>query len=209
MNNRDYKNSAPGGHYHIYNRGNARQNVFLDEDDYRFFLLRLRQNLRARGNEERHFRPLPPNSFTLISYCLMPNHFHLQIRQNSDLPTGVLIGKICTSYSMYFNKKYDRVGHIFQDRFKQASIEDDRYFLWLASYIHLNPVKAHLAKNATDYPWSSAGEYTQIKDDALCEKELILSRFPGNATKAYEDYLNYDFEADDKEMSGDLRIEDM
>ncbi|MEK9209095.1 MAG: transposase, partial [Patescibacteria group bacterium] len=111
---RDYKSSAPGEYYHAYNRGNAKEPVFLDDDDYRFFLLRLDQNLSSDIAVNRHFRPLPPNSFSLISYCLMPNHFHLLLRQDRDIPTSKLIGKICTSYSMYFNKKYGRVGHVFQ-----------------------------------------------------------------------------------------------
>src|SRR3989344_4039803 len=96
MNNRDYKISASGQYYHIYNRGNAKQNIFLDDSDYKFFLLRLKQNIFPSEIENKKFRinPLPPNSFSILAYCLMPNHFHFLIRQNRDIPTGKLMLKL-------------------------------------------------------------------------------------------------------------------
>ena len=114
---RDYKTFAPGEFFHIYNRGNNKQDIFIEDSDYEFFMLRLKQNLYPDKFDELKIQPLPSNSFSLISYCLMPNHFHLLIRQNSEIPTSKLMLKICSSYSKVFNKKYERVGHIFQDQF--------------------------------------------------------------------------------------------
>src|SRR3989338_10709114 len=120
---RDYKNFGPGSFFHIYNRGNNKQEIFLDDGDYSFFTLRLKQNLYPERFDELKVQPLPSNSFSLISYCLMPNHFHLILRQNSNIPTSKLILKVCSSYAKVFNKKHDRVGHVFQDQFKQIQIE--------------------------------------------------------------------------------------
>lgn len=111
MGNRDYKNFGAGEYYHIYNRGNGKQDIFLSQDDFNFFILKLNQNLFPIIYKQRYFRspPLPENCFSLICYCLMPNHFHLLIRQNKEITTSKLILRVCTSYSKYFNKKYDKV----------------------------------------------------------------------------------------------------
>jgi REP element-mobilizing transposase RayT len=179
MNHRDYKDSVPGGYFHIYNRGNAKENVFLDGGDYQFFLLRLAQNIYPDRNRlPRRARPLPAESFSLISYCLMPNHFHLLLKQNKEISTGILMKRICTSYSKYFNLKYKRVGHVFQDQFKQRYIEDNRYLKNLSAYIHQNPYKDGLVINPAKYPWSSFGEYLEERSDGWCEKDIILAQFP-------------------------------
>jgi REP element-mobilizing transposase RayT len=196
MRYRDYKESAPGMYYHAFNRGNAKQNIFVDDSDYLFFLLRLRQNLKPDGSEGRHFRPLPAGAFSLVAYCLMPNHFHFVIRQNIDLSTSALIGKLCTSYSMYFNKKYERVGHVFQDQFKQIPVKDDRYLLWLSAYVHLNPVKDGFADRVDRYRWSSIHEYLDRGADTLCDPGIVLTRFAGDPGQAYLDYLSDGFESE-------------
>lgn len=177
---RDYKNSAPGQYYHIYNRGNAREKIFRDPDDYRLFLLRLRQNIKPDGTESRFFRPLPLGAFSLVAYCLMPNHFHLLIRQNKDISTSILMGKVCTSYSKCFNKKYDRVGHIFQDQFKQKIIEDNEYLMWLSAYIHLNPVEAGIVQDAFQYLWSSAGAFCASENNEFIEADIIKEQICGS-----------------------------
>src|SRR3989344_4815697 len=81
-------------------------------------------------------RPIPKGSFTILAYCLMPNHFHILIRQNLKIPIGQLMIKVCTSYAKYFNHKYNRVGNIFQDTFKAKVIETDEYLSYLSAYIH-------------------------------------------------------------------------
>lgn len=152
-------------------------NIFLDDDDFSFFIFRLRQNLFPDKEHSGRIMPLPPQSFSLISYCLMPNHFHLLLRQNRDIPTSKLLTKVCTSYSKYFNKKHRKVGHVFQDRFKQILVDDNSYLTWLSAYIHQNPKAGGLIANLADYKWSSLGEYLNVSSDKICDKDIILSQF--------------------------------
>lgn len=184
MKNRDYKEFAKDGIYHIYNRGVGKMNIFLDHQDNEVFLSRLEENIfpekfdRASFSwNERRRKSLQPKSFNLISYCLMPNHFHLLIQQTFDTPISKLISKICTSYSMYFNKKYKRVGTLFQDQFKSVLIEDNEQLLWTAYYIHKNPIEANLVKDIKKYPWNSYLEYSNEEGNSLCKKDILLEQF--------------------------------
>ena len=193
MRNRDYKISAPGEYFHIYNRGNAKERIFIEDQDFTFFLMRLKQNLfpnQEKGRSRLQF--LPPDSFSVVCYCLMPNHFHFLIRQNTDLPIGKLLLKLCTSYSMYFNKKYDRVGHIFQDQFKQVLVGDNEYLTWLSAYIHQNPKVAGLTNNIEKYAWSSYLNFIGERNDPLCRKEVILSQF--NCVRDYKSFVSDSFD---------------
>jgi REP element-mobilizing transposase RayT len=186
MKNRDYKHFAKDCHYHVYNRGNAKMDIFLDNEDYETFLALLRENILGKELVERaalykgsiYLRKLlPPGSFNLLSYCLMPNHVHLQIHQVGEIPVSKLIGKVCTSYSMRFNKKYDRVGHVFQDRFKAVLIEDDGQMRWLSAYIHSNPKVANLVDDLGEWKYSSYPDYLNDTGDKLCNTDFILSQF--------------------------------
>ena len=193
MLHRDYKERGQGEYYHIYNRGNAKQDVFLDEQDFSFFLLRLRESLFPENNRGDRRIPLPKNAFSLVSYCLMSNHFHLLIRPNIDIPTSKLLLKVCTSYSIYFNKKYNRVGHIFQDQFKQIRIHNDNYLLWLSAYIHHNPTVAGLVTDPKHYQWSSHAEYLDTdKKEILCDTTILLGNFQNK--KDYEKFVSDSFQ---------------
>jgi REP element-mobilizing transposase RayT len=115
----------------------------LETQDYAFYIKRLRRYLKNY-------------KITLICYTLiMPNHPHLVVRQNSEISVSNLIALLHTSYSMYFNKKYDRVGHLFQCRFKQKIIDDMEGLVWLSCYIHLNSEHDGVVEKAQDYPFSS------------------------------------------------------
>jgi len=162
--------------------------IFLDAADHLFFLKRLKENLFpstwAPSVGERYQRKLlPEGAFTLVAYCLMPNHFHLLIRQNTDLPISALMVKLCGGYSKYFNKKYARVGSVFQDQFKVAHVHDNTYLLWLSAYIHQNPKVAGLVSALSDYVYSSYAEYLGDKKEILCDKEIVEEQF--------ETILNY------------------
>ena len=189
MNNRDYKQSASDSYYHIYNRGNAKQDIFVEPEDYRFFLLRLVQNIFPEKFEDHRTPPLPQNSFSLISYCLMPNHFHFLLRQNKDTSPSKLLSRISTSYSKYFNKKYDRVGHLFQDQFKQILIENNEYLLWLSAYINQNPKTANMVKSAEDYPWSSYLSFLKPDKNNICDFTIIREQF-----KNTDEYIKFNNE---------------
>src|SRR3989344_9488198 len=128
MGNRDYKNFTKGSIYHIYNRGNNREIIFRDEQDYRAFLFRLGLVLGIKkehlNNSELTKSPksririesLEPGSFKLHAFCLMPNHFHLLVEQCSEETISKLFLKFLTSFSRYVNLKHKRVGYVFQDR---------------------------------------------------------------------------------------------
>jgi len=151
----------PGAYYHIYNRGIHKQDIFLEEKDYVFYLQRLRQ---VKDKQKA----------SVICYCLMPNHIHLLLRQDSKIPIYKVMSCLHTGYSMYFNKKYNKVGHLFQDRFKQKEVKNDEYLLQLASYIHLNPLIDGLAEKLGDYQWSSYPDYIDLRPGTLCDKESVL-----------------------------------
>lgn len=187
MRNRDYKQFAQGQYYHIYNRGNGKKNIFKDANDYHFFMLRLRQNLFPDEKVKTRLSLLPPDSFSLISYCLMPNHFHFLIRQNANIPMTKLMSRLSTSYSIYFNRKYEKVGHVFQDQYKQVIIDDSEYLVWLSAYIHQNPKVANLVERSEDYEWSSYPEYIGKVGEGICDKMIILEQFannPANSTRS-------------------------
>jgi putative transposase len=186
---RDYKDFAAGEYYHIFNRGNGKMNIFRDPDDYIFFLFRLKEYLfpewkrrrapSAVSKVERNERSsFPEESFSLVSYCLMPNHFHLLIGQNTDVSISALMLRLSGSYVKFFNKKYERVGSLFQDQFKSVHVESNPQLLHLSAYIHLNPFTAGLIKTPdAPYPYSSYPEYVGVREGTLCRKEIILDQF--------------------------------
>ena len=125
-----------------------------------------------------------------MCYCLMPNHFHFLIRQNSDIGIDRLITKVCTSYAMYFNKKYEKVGNLFQDAFKAKLVDNDSYLTYLSAYIHNNPVNVEL------YPYSSFPDYCGVRSGQICEQQLLLGMFD-NDRQAYKKFVlgyNPDYE---------------
>lgn len=189
MNNRDYKEFAPGVIVHIFNRGNNKEKIFFDEQDYKAFLFRLGL---ALGFEEKELQKeklisLPysrvriidtnKKDFGLHAFCLMPNHFHLLIEQTRDTPISRLISKTCTSYAKYVNKKYGRIGHVFQDAFKCVQIIDDSQLMWVSAYIHMNPVKDDLVKNPLLYKWSSYKDYVENRNLLIMRTDLLKSTF--------------------------------
>lgn len=186
--------------YHIYNRGNDKQNIFLDELDYKFYINRL-------------IRCLKQHHISLICYVLMPNHIHLVVKQESEVPVYKLISSLHTSYSMYFNKKYKHIGHLFQDRFKQVIVETDEQMLYLTKYVHLNPVYAGLVKHPNEYVWSSYHEFVGILPLPICQRELVI-RLIGtidstgsNFQKKYIDFCETEFPEDKLEILKEIAIE--
>lgn len=149
--------TSNSGLYHIVARGNGKQILFEDDEDYERFLDTLK-----RYRDEEHFE--------IIAYCLMDNHFHLLLHADKGLDR--IMKKISGSYAFYFNEKYARSGHLFQDRYSSEPIDDDRYLLAVVRYIHNNPLKAGIASRE-EYPWSSWHEYTGHTD--LVSTALILS----------------------------------
>ncbi len=151
--------------YHVYNRGVARQPIFLDEQDYQAFMRRLKlmfsppeQAEKLQHMQNRIRINSSYNQVWLQAFCLMPNHFHMMLKQgaNENAITSMM-RTLATSYSMYFNAKYDRVGSVFQGRFKAAHVDNYTYLLHLSRYIHCNPIA--LKADIYTYPFSSLQYY--------------------------------------------------
>lgn len=181
---RDYKTLQAGQYYHVYNRGVNKQPIFFDDEDYLQFLKRLKIILGlAPVPIKTHIKPLPKESYSILAYCLMSNHFHILIRQNTEVGIDKLILKLCTSYSIYINKKYNRVGGLFQDRFKAKLIDNDLYAQQVSAYINNNP------ENPRTYPYSSYQEMLVTKNNTVCDQRLVLSWF-NDSPQIYERFLD-------------------
>ena len=145
-------------------------------------------------------RPFPAGAFTIICYCLMPNHFHFLIRQNTDIGIDLLIQKVCTSYAAYFHNKYNRVGHVFQGAFKSKLVENDSYFKYLSAYIHNNPT------DPLSYDYSSFKDYLGLRKGQICDKSFLLGLFNNNSG----DYKKFvlEFSQQDQESIKDILFEE-
>jgi len=160
----------PGALYHVIARGNNRDAIFYSKDNYVYYLG------KVRSAKEKY-------SFCLFSFCLMPNHIHLLI-QTQGAPLSRIMISIQTAYARYFNKRYKRVGHVFQNRYKAILCDADSYLLELIRYIHLNPVRAGIVDLPQNYPWSSHRDYTEDLNRGLVDKDLILPMFSKRKAKA-------------------------
>ena len=165
--------------YHVMIRGNERKNIFFDDDDRNQFLDTLR-----RKNRER--------LFSVYAFCLMSNHVHLLLNARNE-EIGRIMQRINTSYAHYFNKKYVRVGHLFQDRFKSEAIESDQYLLAVARYIHQNPVKAKIVQAPGRYKWSSYNTYVKGTENAnnIVETEMLLRIFSEDMKDAKKHFIEF------------------
>lgn len=151
-----------GGVYHVYNRGNRKQIIFNDNKDYKKYLERLREYKKK-------------HNASVLAYCLMPNHLHLLIRQNGPQPLSLLMQRLHTSYSMHYNKRYETVGHVFQDRSYFKIVDKDEYLMHLSRYIHLNP--QGIVSKLPSYKWSSYPEYIGEIEDPIADTKFVLSMF--------------------------------
>lgn len=142
---RQARRKSESGIYHIMLRGINQQQIFEDEEDGFRFLETLSKYKEQCGYE-------------IYAYCLMGNHVHILLKEGKENLTLVL-KRIAGSYVYWYNWKYRRCGHLFQDRFKSESVEDDAYFLTVIRYIHQNPIKAGICKNIDGYKFSSYNEY--------------------------------------------------
>lgn len=170
-----YKQYAKGVIYHVYNRGNGKQNIFNEENDYRYYLNKLKENLKK-------------HNVSLVCYVLMPNHIHLVVKQETEKPIYKLISSLHTSYSIYFNKKYNHSGHLFQDRFKQVVIDSDEQLYYLSKYIHLNPITAGLAHEPWKYFWSSYQELMGSNPLSICNKGILINSMIAITNKEKEEF---------------------
>ncbi len=183
--------------YHVYNRGNNKQLIFADAADYAVFLNLLKRSLQKKQTADRLGRPYRNwyGDVELMAFCLMPNHFHLLMYQQSEEGVSKLMSSVITSYAGYFNKKHGRVGRLFQDTFKATHIDDDAYWQHISRYIHLNP------KDWKGWRWSSLAYFTGAKHADWVLPGRVLAAFDGDdyesfvadyeGAKSMEDELKY------------------
>lgn len=159
----------PEALYHVVVRGNNREPIFFSGGDYRKYL-QVVQEGKARF------------ACRLFAYALMTNHIHLMI-QTGSRPIAKLMQFINTTYTMYVNGRYGRVGHLFQGRYHSTLVEKESYAVELTRYIHLNPVRAGMARLPEEYPWSSYPAYVKGEQGALVEAtEMLIMASPGQMT---------------------------
>lgn len=142
-------NLVIGEYYHIYNRGNSKQKIFHDNEDYFHFMALLyacnsvnnfRAGILAKGESPYDFER-GKQIISIGSFCILPNRFHILITQKEERGISKFMQKVSTAYSMYYNKKYNRTGGLFEGKFKSKHADGDIYLKYLFSYIHLNPIK--------------------------------------------------------------------
>ncbi len=191
---------APGEYYHIYNRGTDKRKIFLTQKEQLRFLALLYICNNTASIHISNYKSLKLMDFfdleikeplvTIGAYCLMPNHFHLLIKETRENGITEFMQKLSTAYSMYFNIKHHRKGTLFEGPFKAEHANEDRYLKYLISYIHLNPVKlidskwkerglrdySKTKKYLDNYEFSSYFDYTGIKRPQ--NKILNMKEFP-------------------------------
>lgn len=160
--------------YHITIRGIDKQNIFFEDKDRGKFIEII------KDTKEKY-------KYELYAYCLMDNHVHLVIYDKEEKLSKIM-QSLQISYVIYFNKKYERIGHLFQDRFFSKKVENREYLKMLCRYIHQNPLKAGIAKTE-DYKWSSYQRY--IKSNKLVDTKLLLSIFSENIKEAKEEFIKF------------------
>ncbi len=177
------KVDVPQSYYHVYARGHGRKKIFRDDEDFDMFTALFERHLsnepvsNSFGRQYPHLR----GNVTLVCYCLMSNHFHLLLHQESVGAMSRLMRGIMTSYSMYFNKKYNSSGALFESRYKASRISNDMYLMHISRYIHLNP------KDWMAYPHSSIHSYYLGAPEWL-DSQPVIDLF-GSPAK-YADFLN-------------------
>lgn len=181
--------------YHLFNRGVEKRITFQDSRDYTHFLKILNyyqfsgpKPSYSRATED-HLKDVENHEkiVEIICYCLMPNHFHLLIKQLKDGGVSEFMRKIGDGYTRYFNTRYNRVGPLFQGIYKAVAIETDEQFVHVSRYIHLNPLVSGLTKDLKIYQWSSYPDYIGIRNGKLVNKQEILGFFKG--PQEYEKFV--------------------
>jgi len=206
--------------YHVYNRGVEKRKIFLTHTDYeRFIALLYLANqtepvdLKYQGRSMNEIESRTGKALVeIVAYCLMPNHFHLLLREKVEGGLARFMQKVTTGYTMYFNKRNERSGSLFQGTYKASHVHDDRYFRYLISYIHLNPIKlieskwketgitnkVHAEQYLEAYTYSSYLDYLgEIRPHGrLLEKSTVEDIFllAGDFKECVTEWLTYDAE---------------
>lgn len=169
-----------GEYYHIYNRGNNYETIFRERENYLYFLRLVKKYLL-------------PGRVEIIAYCLMPDHYHFLLSPQTDTLSAIL-QPLLLAYTHAFNRRYRRIGALFQGRFKARHIAKNEYLLHLSRYIHLNPVQAGLCTRAEDWEFSSYRDYLGFRQDSIIHPEIVLGQFA--LPEDYSDFVEESVAAD-------------
>ena len=202
----------PNSFYHIYNRGFNDQTIFKNKQDYGVFLNYLKsallppiketqtRTIQVNNQPYQTFNPETKNfskSIELHAYCLMPNHYHLLIKQIPEKSIDQFMKSLSIRYTMYFNKNHKRKGSLFESRYKAVLITDPEQILYVSKYIHLNPLPKKELKNLTQYlasQHSSYSDYLKITNTSWLHTQEILKYFKNSpSTKFYNRSKYQDF----------------
>lgn len=153
-----------GSYYHIYNRGVNRERIFFSPDNY-IYLLKLLKRYSQKYQ------------IAIIAYCLMPNHYHLLVRQDGETAVSHLINVLFNAYVQAVNREHGRSGTIFGERFRDVLVEDEHYLKHLCRYIHANPTKAGIVASLKDWPYSNYLEWIGRREGSLIDNNIVENYF--------------------------------
>lgn len=175
------------GWYHIYNRGVEKRTIFEDEKDYAIFLFFIKKYLTLKWSEPLQSPHPLASEIELTTFCLMPNHFHLLIKQKNKNSISKFIKCLATNYSMYFNQRYERVGKLFQGVYRAVRVETDEELIHIHRYIHLNPQQIN--RNPFEYLFSSYPYYIGKQKSNWLHPNFILDIL--GSIEKYQEFLEY------------------
>lgn len=188
---RQARKKSKSGIYHIMLRGINRQTIFEDDEDLGVFLKTI-DMFKAEFD------------CRIYAYCLMKNHVHLLIKIDNDELHGYM-RKVGAKYVYWYNWKYDRVGGLFQDRYKSEPVEDEGYFLTVLRYIHQNPVKAGMCRSVAEYKESSYNEYINSRTNQITDTDFALSML---SKEQFVNYMNEESQDKCLEIQDTIRVND-
>ncbi len=197
--------------YHIFNRGVERKSIFTDNREYNraittfnyYHFLKptlslsrvLNFNLEKKQNFLQQLTQTNKKLVEIICYCLMPNHFHLLIKQMQENGISRFMNNFANSYTRYYDTRHDRIGPLFEGIFRAIRIETNDQLLYVDRYIHINPTTSFIIKekDLDMYPWSSLPEYLNLSKEEICDKDIILDQFPDRESyrKFVHDQVDY------------------
>ena len=174
---------SQGQYYHIYNRGAGKAKIFFNDRNYQFLLRLMKVHARKHGA-------------TMIAYCLMPNHYHFLLRQETEEPLSKFMQVLFNAYVQALNLQQGRTGTLFEGRFKHKCVEKWDYLMILCRYIHRNPVKAGLMAKPEEWEYSNYREWLGLRNDVLVDKFFVQDHFSSG-----EEYIKFVNDVEDEQKS--------
>ena len=179
MSKRSEFRSAEGEFFHVYNRGVKKSDIFDSRENYSFFLTRVSE-------------VWIPTQVEVISFCLMPNHFHFILKQNAQEGISDFMKSLCNSYAKALNNQRRSSGHVFESKYKIKLIDSEDYLIWLSRYVHRNPKDGGLVSACFDWEFSSFRDYVETKRYRFVSSEVVISQF--SSAEQYRRYVEDDGE---------------